>query len=124
MFQTIKNLYRQTKDAVMAFGSRVCNKVARYLSDAKSFFSPAIEGEYLGKGDIARRSFNPRSSMAFAMMFCFLMLPAISFADVPASVTAGITGAVTDVGAIGALVMGVIIAIVAFTWLKRVLSGR
>jgi len=113
MFQTIKNLYRQTKDAVTAFGRNI-----------KSLFLPAIEGEYLGKGDIARRSFNPRSSMAFALTFCFLMLPAISFADVPASVTAGITGAVTDVGAIGALVMGVIIAIVAFSWLKRVLSGR
>lgn len=45
-------------------------------------------------------------------------------AEVPASVTTGITGAVSDVGTIGGLVMGVIIAIVAFVWLKRVLSGK
>ena len=113
MFQTIKNLYRKSVDAVTAVGRNI-----------KSFLSPAIEGEYLGKGDVARRSINPRSSLAFAMMFCFLMLPAVSFADVPASVTAGITAAVTDVGSIGALVMGVIIAIVAFTWLRSVLKGR
>jgi len=82
MFQTIKNLYRKSVDAVTAIGRNI-----------KSFFSPAIEGEYLGKGDVVRRSFNPRGSLAFAMMFCFLMLPAVSFAAVPADVTTAITTA-------------------------------
>ncbi|MXS83631.1 hypothetical protein [Nitrosomonas oligotropha] len=86
MFQTIKNLYRKSVDAVMAVGRNI-----------KSFFSPAIEGEYLGKGDIMRRSFNPRGSLAVALTFCFLMLPAISFAAVPADVTTAITGAATDI---------------------------
>ncbi|SFM30527.1 major capsid protein [Nitrosomonas communis] len=40
-------------------------------------------------------------------------------AEVPASVTSAITGAVTDVGTIGAAVLGVIIAIMAFKWLRK-----
>lgn len=40
-------------------------------------------------------------------------------AAVPASVTDAITTAVTDVGVIGAAVLGVIIAIMAFRWLRK-----
>lgn len=59
-------------------------------------------------------------------LFAFMFLVSIqsTFAAVPASVSTGITDAVADVGTIGGLVMGVIVAIVAFVWLKRVLSGR
>lgn len=110
MFQTIKNLYRQTKDVVMAFGSNI-----------KSFFSPAIEGEYLGKGDVVRRSFNPRGSLAVALTFCFLMLPAISFAAVPADVTTAITGAATDVATVGAAVIVVMVGIKVWKWIQRAL---
>ena len=110
MFQTIKNLYRKSVDAVMAVGRNI-----------KSFFSPAIEGEYLGKGDIARRSFNPRGSLAVALTFCFLMLPAISFAAVPADVTTAITGAATDVATVGAAVIVVMVGIKVWKWLKQAL---
>jgi len=68
-----------------------------------------------------RLSFKAKLALLFAPL---AVIPSLSWADVPASVTAGITSAVSDVGSIGALVMGVIIAIVAFTWLKRVLSGK
>ena len=66
-----------------------------------------------------------KAKLALFITFVFsVFIPGIASADVPASVTAGITGAVSDVGTIGGLVMGVIIAIVAFVWLKRVLSGK
>lgn len=110
MFQTIKNLYRKSVDAVTAVGRNI-----------KSFFSPAIEGEYLGKGDIVRRSFNPRGSLAFALTFCFLMLPAISFAAVPADVTTAITGAATDVATVGAAVIVVMVGIKVWKWIQRAL---
>lgn len=45
-------------------------------------------------------------------------------AAVPASVTSGITEAVADVGIIGAAVLGVVIAIAAFMWLKRPINGH
>ena len=45
-------------------------------------------------------------------------------AAVPASVTIGITEAVADVGIIGAAVLGVVIAIAAFMWLKRPINGH
>lgn len=110
MFQTIKNLYRKSVDAVTAVGRNI-----------KSFFSPAIEGEYLGKGDVIRRSFNPRGSLAFALTFCFLMLPAISFAAVPADVTTAITGAATDVATVGAAVIVVMVGIKVWKWIQRAL---
>ena len=111
MLQTIKNLYRKSVDAVTAVGRKI-----------KSFFySPAIEGEYLGKGDVMRRSFNPRGSMAFAMTFCFLMLPAISFAAVPADVTTAITTAATDVATVGAAVIVVMVGIKVWKWIQRAL---
>lgn len=110
MFQTIKNLYRKSVDAVMAVGRSI-----------KLFFSPAIEGEYLGKGDIMRRSFNPRGSLAFALTFCFLMLPAVSFAAVPADVTTAITTAATDVATVGAAVIVVMVGIKVWKWIQRAL---
>lgn len=110
MFQTIKNLYRKSVDAVMAIGRNI-----------KSFFSPAIEGEYLGKGDVVRRSFNPRGSLAYALTFCFLMLPAISFAAVPADVTTAITTAATDVATVGAAVIIVMVGIKVWKWIQRAL---
>ena len=110
MFQTIKNLYRKSVDAVMAIGRNI-----------KSFFSPAIEGEYIGKGDVVRRSFNPRGSLAYALTFCFLMLPAISFAAVPADVTTAITTAATDVATVGAAVIIVMVGIKVWKWIQRAL---
>ena len=110
MFQTIKNLYRKSVDAVTAVGRSI-----------KSFFSPAIEGEYLGKGDVMRRSFNPRGSLAFALTFCFLMLPAVSFAAVPADVTTAITTAATDVATVGAAVIIVMVGIKVWKWIQRAL---
>ncbi|SDX03154.1 phage coat protein [Nitrosomonas oligotropha] len=110
MFQTIKNLYRKSVDAVTAIGRNI-----------KSFFSPAIEGEYIGKGDIMRRSFNPRGSLAYALTFCFLMLPAISFAAVPADVTTAITTAATDVATVGAAVIIVMVGIKVWKWIQRAL---
>jgi len=110
MFQTIKNLYRKSVDAVTAVGRNI-----------KSFFSPAIEGEYLGKGDVVRRSFNPRGSLAYALTFCFLVLPAISFAAVPADVTTAITTAATDVATVGAAVIIVMVGIKVWKWIQRAL---
>lgn len=110
MFQTIKNLYRKSVDAVTAIGRNI-----------KSFFSPAIEGEYLGKGDVVRRSFNPRGSLAYALTFCFLVLPAISFAAVPADVTTAITTAATDVATVGAAVIIVMVGIKVWKWIQRAL---
>lgn len=110
MFQTIKNLYRKSIDAVTAIGRKL-----------KSFFSQAIEGEYIGKGDIMRRSFNPRGSLAVALTFCFLMLPAISFAAVPADVTTAITTAATDVATVGAAVIIVMVGIKVWKWIQRAL---
>jgi len=111
MFQTIKNLYRKSVDAVTAVGRKI----------KSFFFSPAIEGEYLGKGEVMRRSFNPRGSLAFALTFCFLMLPAVSFAAVPADVTTAITTAVTDVATVGAAVIVVLVGIKVFKWMARAL---
>lgn len=48
--------------------------------------------------------------------------PLAAMAEVPASVTTGITETVTDVGVVGAAILGVVIAIVAFNWLRRVIK--
>jgi len=50
-----------------------------------------------------------------------LMGSSAVFAAVPASVTTGISDALADVGTIGAAILGVVIAIVAFNWLRRVI---
>lgn len=44
-----------------------------------------------------------------------------SYAAVPQTVTDAIAEAVTDIGTIGALILGVVIAIVGFNWLRRVM---
>ena len=43
-------------------------------------------------------------------------------AAVPASVTTGISDAVTDVSTIGAAILGVVIVIAAFGWLRRMIK--
>lgn len=48
--------------------------------------------------------------------------PMSAFAEVPASVTTAIGEAVTDVGTIGAAILGVVIGIVVFNWLRRVIK--
>ena len=50
------------------------------------------------------------------------LVPFSLFAAVPASVTTGITDAVTDVGTIGAAIMGVVIVIAAFSWMRRMVK--
>lgn len=50
------------------------------------------------------------------------LAPMSAFADVPASVTTAISDSVTDVGTIGAAILGVVIAIVVFNWLRRVIK--
>jgi hypothetical protein len=50
------------------------------------------------------------------------LVPFSVFAAVPASVTTGITDAVTDVGTIGAAIMGVVIVIAAFSWMRRMVK--
>ena len=113
MYQAIKNLFCKSVDAVMAVGRSI-----------KSFFSPAIKGEYLGKGgvNLSRRSFFSSGSLAVSMTVCFVLLPAVGFAAVPASVTTGISDAVTDVTTIGAAILGVIIVIAAFAWMRRMVK--
>ncbi|MDP1788217.1 major capsid protein [Nitrosomonas sp.] len=57
-----------------------------------------------------------------ALLASLMLIPSVSFAAVPASVTAGVTEAVTDVGVIGAAVLGVIIVMAAFSWLRRMVK--
>lgn len=112
MFQTIKNLYRKSVDAVMAVGRGI-----------KSFFLPAIKGEYLGKGgvNLSRRNFFSSGSLAVAMTVCFVMLPAVCFAAVPTDVTDAITTAATDVATVGAAVIVVMVGIKVWKWIQRAL---
>lgn len=42
-----------------------------------------------------------------------------AYAAVPAEVTTGITTAVTDVGTIGAAILGVVIVVAGFNWLRK-----
>jgi hypothetical protein len=42
-----------------------------------------------------------------------------AFAAVPATVTTAITDATTDVGTVGAAILGVIIIIAAFAWMRK-----
>ncbi|WP_350283520.1 major capsid protein [Nitrosomonas sp.] len=57
-----------------------------------------------------------------ALFVSFFGLVGLAQADVPASVTTGISDAITDVGTVGAAILGVVIAIVAFAWIRRVLK--
>lgn len=52
----------------------------------------------------------------------FSLFAGATFAAVPASVTTGITDAVADVGTIGAAILGVIIVIAAFGWMRRMVK--
>ncbi|MER0205029.1 MAG: methyltransferase [Nitrosomonas sp.] len=49
------------------------------------------------------------------------MLPAISFAAVPADVTTAITTAATDVATVGAAVIIVMVGIKVWKWIQRAL---
>lgn len=52
----------------------------------------------------------------------FFGLVGTASAAIPESVTTAITTATTDVGTAGAAILGVVIAIVAFAWIRRVLK--
>ena len=64
-----------------------------------------------------RLSFKAKLALLFAPL---AVIPSIASAAVPASVTTGITEAVADVGTVGAAILGVIIVIASFNWLRRV----
>ncbi len=66
-----------------------------------------------------RLSFKAKLALLFAPL---AVIPSIASAAVPASVTTGITDAVTDVGTIGAAILGVIIVIAAFGWMRRMVK--
>jgi len=57
-----------------------------------------------------------------SVLALFMGLIGQASAAVPASVTTGITDAVTDVGTIGAAILGVIIVIAAFGWMRRMVK--
>lgn len=87
-------MFKKTKDVVTTVGSQIKERV--------------IEGEYLGKGGV--------TVAAGAGSF---FLSGNALAAVPASVTTAITDAVADVGTIGAAILGVIIVIAAFNWMRK-----
>ena len=66
-----------------------------------------------------RLSFKAKLALLFAHL---AVIPSIASAAVPASVTTGITDAVADVGTIGAAILGVIIVIAAFGWMRRMVK--
>ncbi|MDP3663706.1 MAG: major capsid protein [Nitrosomonas sp.] len=65
---------------------------------------------------------NKSHKYAVTVVGASALTPFAAFAAVPASVTAGVTEAVTDVGVIGAAVLGVIIVMAAFSWLRRMVK--
>lgn len=58
--------------------------------------------------------------MAVGALFAFFGVGA--YAAVPAAVTTGISDAVTDVSTIGAAILGVVIVIAAFAWMRRIIK--
>ena len=66
-----------------------------------------------------RLSFKAKLALLFAPL---AVIPSIVSAAVPASVTTGISDAVTDVSTIGAAILGVIIVIAAFGWMRRMVK--
>lgn len=66
-----------------------------------------------------RLSFKAKLALLFAPL---AVIPSIASAAVPASVTTAITDAVTDVGTVGAAILGVIIVIASFGWLRRMMK--
>lgn len=66
-----------------------------------------------------RLSFFSKRGLVSLMAVSFVMLPAVSFAAVPVEVTTAITDAVADVSTIGAAILGVIVVIASFMWMRR-----
>jgi hypothetical protein len=79
----------------------------------------AIEGEYLAKGTISAN----HKSRIFVLLVMFVvslfLVPLQAMAEVPAAVTTAITTAVTDVTTIGTAILGVVVVIAAFFWMRR-----
>ncbi len=108
-------MFQNAKDVVMTIGSNVkkfFNKLVDHYSDSKQkqvivnqSVEKAIEGEYLGKGGLILAG-----TLAFA---------GNALADVPAAVTTAITTAVTDVTTIGTAILGVVVVIAAFFWMRK-----
>ena len=73
-------------------------------------------GEYIGKAEIAVKS---RAMVCFLLLACLMIFSSVSMAAVPAAVTTAITDAVADVGTIGAAILGVIVVIASFAWMRR-----
>lgn len=116
-------MFQKVKDAVIALGSRVASKAKSLYREFIQTFNPkVVTGEYIGKGELtnqSRRAFFGKSALFTALVVCFVALPSVSFAAVPAEVTTAITGAVADVATVGAAVLGVIIGIYVFKWIRR-----
>ena len=110
------------KDVVTTVGTSIKNAAVTTFNYVKGLFTqPAIEGEYIAKGavDLSRRAFFTKSAVSTALVACLFILPSIAFAAVPASVTTAITDAVADVSTIGAAILGVIVVIASFMWMRR-----
>jgi hypothetical protein len=60
-----------------------------------------------------------KKSIALSTGAALSAVPVVAFAAVPAAVTTAITDAVADVGTIGAAILGVIVVIASFAWMRR-----
>ncbi len=112
-------MFKKVKDAVIALGSRVASKAKSLYREFIQTFNPkVVTGEYIGKGELtnqSRRAFFGKSALFTALVICFVILPTVSHA----AVTTAITDAVADVGTIGAAILGVIVVIASFAWMRR-----
>ena len=108
-------MFKKAKDVVMTIGSKAKNffkSIIDHYRDQKSTqavsnqpVEKSIEGEFLGKGGLILAG-----TLAFA---------GNALADVPAAVTTAITTAVTDVTTIGTAILGVVVVIAAFFWMRK-----
>lgn len=57
--------------------------------------------------------------VAGVVVFAVAVTSLSAMAEVPASVTSTITTAVADVATIGAAILGVVVGIAAFAWMRR-----
>lgn len=57
--------------------------------------------------------------LAVSSFAALIAAPVVAMAAVPAAVTTAITDAVADVGTIGAAILGVIVVIASFAWMRR-----
>ena len=48
--------------------------------------------------------------------------PLSAMAEVPASLTTAVTEAINDINSIGGTILGVIVAVAVFSWLRRVIK--